>query len=386
MLARICSLHLLKLSVLTFFCLLGGVATAHQVPSLGLEVDLHQSAPSTIKLDIDPRLVVSSTPTQLPPIPADWYRSLNDADRQQTLESAVRFILGNIVFKSGQEPVMLNWKFTPVDGSNAVPLSDDSKEIHLLAQATATLHGPDFVVSLGKDCAAALTMIAAVDGTPERRPQVLFPGETSRPVKIVKDLAEPKVEAAPAPQPPVLPSVQQPALATSEEPSKPWFWEPFKLGLLHFIHQQDVEYTYEVRGSGFVMVEFGWTLSHIILAVVVAFLARSISRAIRALLLFHGVHFLFTLVFAQTGTVIPMPELVWPMCVLALGFVAWKLPNLAIPCLLVAALLHNLDEWPHAAGIPVLSMIELGFLVSGIALQLLVSGAFTWFAKMRSGK
>ncbi|MBL9117048.1 MAG: hypothetical protein JNJ83_18725 [Verrucomicrobiaceae bacterium] len=356
------------------------------MPSLGLEADLHQRAPSTLKLDIDPRLVVSANPSQLPPIPADWYRSLTDADRQQTLDSAVRFISGNLVFKSGAEPVMLKWRFTAVDGTTAVPLNDDSKEVHLLAQATVTLSGSDFTVSLGRDCAAALTMIAAVDGKTERRSQVLFPGETSRPVKIIRNLAEPKIEAPSSLPQPSQAKLQGQVAVTSDTPTGPWYWEPFKLGLTHFLHREDFEYSYDVPGVGFVLFEGGWSLSHLVFAIVLAVLVRSIPRALRAILMFHALHFVFTLLFAVTGTVLPMPEFVWPTCVIVLGLLVWKVPNLAIPCLIAAALIHNLDEWPHAAGFTVLTMIELGFLASGIVIQLLVTAFVCWMVKIRSGK
>jgi hypothetical protein len=67
-----------------------------------------------------------------------------------------------------------------MDGATNEPLKTDSKEVHLLAEMHGMAPGSDFQIVIGKDANSSVILLNSLGDQMERRPQVLFPGETSR--------------------------------------------------------------------------------------------------------------------------------------------------------------------------------------------------------------
>ena len=180
---------LLLSAVLT---LLTPILQAHTVPSLGLEVEVISNKHCRLLVDMDPRLFLSKNPTSLPPVGADWFRALTEDEVKKAQADASAFLSSMVSITIGGK-VSLEWKYTATDGATNKPLSAEATEVHFLAEGLIPAGaGPQsFQVSLHNDCAVALTMIAAVDGAPEKRPQVLFPGETSRAINWKNEVPSP---------------------------------------------------------------------------------------------------------------------------------------------------------------------------------------------------
>ena len=70
----------------------------------------------------------------------------------------------------------------PIDGADNTPLKADTQELHLLAKCAAPVPegAAEFQVSFAKNAAIDLRGLNGLENAAERKPQVLFPGETSR--------------------------------------------------------------------------------------------------------------------------------------------------------------------------------------------------------------
>ena len=86
-----------------------------------------------------------------------------------------------------------------MDGATNMPLAADTAEVHLLAEAKGVVPDAanDFSIELSRDANVSMILLCSFGGSMERRPNVVFPGETSRayalpfPVKSVNATAEP---------------------------------------------------------------------------------------------------------------------------------------------------------------------------------------------------
>jgi hypothetical protein len=244
---------------------------------------------------------------------------------EQAHQKAAAFINRTVTLRLGQSAAAPGWTFIPVDGANNKPLAPDSAEIHLVADAKVAVpaDAASLEIMLDRSSAAALTLLGTVYGKAERRPQVLFPGETSRPLKW-------QVTAPPA---------------TGQTFS--WYEAPFQHGLYHpFLRE---------------------SLQHWLLALILALSARTLARALLGWLIFHVVHTLTTYGCAVQNIVWIQPDWLWPVSLLAAVALAWRSPILAVPALAGLALLHSLDEWPHAALPSVIGMMELGLAAAHLA-------------------
>ena len=105
-----------------------------------------------------------------------------------------------------------------MDGATNMPLEAETREVHLLAQATSRLadDAVDFKAALSKDAAVSMILLNNLAGTPERRPQVLFPGETGRPFSLATLAAPPSPPVAEPPKPPPVKEVPAVKSATAE--------------------------------------------------------------------------------------------------------------------------------------------------------------------------
>ncbi len=318
------ALHKLGLRTLASLViwLAAGAANAHQVPSLGLDLEIINASTCRLKLDIDPRLFLSDKPATLPPVEAAWYRDLSPAKLDAAEASAAEFIRSRLVFKLGEVSINPTWKFLAMDPSGNQPLSATSKEIHLLADATAAIPAgvSTFQLSLDPNSSAALTMLTTIDGEAQRRPQVIFPGEQSRPITWTA-----------APTPP----------ATAEQ-GYVWYHAPFAHGFWHPL---------SLHG--------GW--SHLVFALCLVISAARFAPTVARLFAFHVLHFVITLTLSRPNYVWPQEAWLWPTLTLAL--LAIKRFNMVgvVSVLPILAALHSLNEWPHAATPSVIGVLELGF-------------------------
>ncbi len=159
---------------------------AHQVPNLTLEADFKSSGEVEFRLNLDPRLFLAAEPRSLPPVPAPWYRDQSEEEKKQTLADALVYVKTALTFFfDNQAAEELAWTFEPIDGATGLAFNDTTAEVHLLAtvktrcpEATAACS-----VRLEAPAKAPAVLLNRLDDQDERRPQILFPGETSRPFR-----------------------------------------------------------------------------------------------------------------------------------------------------------------------------------------------------------
>ena len=165
----------------------GGRLLAHAVPSLTVEALFKSDRSYELKVSIDARLFLSDKPTTLPPVEASWYRNQTPEQLAETEKRSTEYLEKALSLAfSGQAEPLPEDNYQAMDGATGQPLSAESKEVHLLATMRATMPAPakEFTLSVGKDANTSVILILSKDGEAERRPQVLFPGETSRPFAL----------------------------------------------------------------------------------------------------------------------------------------------------------------------------------------------------------
>jgi hypothetical protein len=95
-------------------------------------------------------------------------------------------------FFDDQAAAELTWEFKPIDGATGMAFDDNTAEVHLLA--TVKTRSPEAAetcsVRLEMPAKAPAVLLNRLDEQDERRPQILFPGETSRPFRHKPAAAE----------------------------------------------------------------------------------------------------------------------------------------------------------------------------------------------------
>lgn len=338
-----------------------GTVQAHQIPSLGLEVEIQAGGLQVLRLNIDPRLFLSQAPATLPPIEASWYREQNPEQIRKTHDDAAAYLQRTLKFLYGPDTATkLEWSFQPMDGGSNQPLGETSTEVHLLGEAhyKPPAASTSLTVGLAADSAAALTILTVIDGKPGRRPQVLFPGETGKPISWA---------GAPAPQ--IVASAGEASQPSSSSIPSAWYAAPMELGFWHAI-----------RGGN-------W--HHLWFVLVLGLFMKSVKEAVVALLGFHAVHLTATFACSWNQTVLEQPLWMWPAAVasiIAISLVAnrtrrWMLVAAVIGSL---AVLHSLNQWPHAAQPRVLLAMEAAFFAGHLACLLPVIALKASWARKRA--
>ena len=171
---------LLRHLLLLMFALSG--AYGHTVPTLVLETEFTADRSVSVSVNVDPRLFLSDKPTTLPPVPASWYLEQSTEARSKTDLQAAQYLAKALILSVGESIMNASWKFTAIDSATSTPLAAQSAEVHLLAQWKGKLPATagDFKVALDKACTVSLIVLNGTEGVKDRRPQVIFPGETSR--------------------------------------------------------------------------------------------------------------------------------------------------------------------------------------------------------------
>ncbi len=168
-----------------FLLCLVTMARAHTVPSLTVEAVFQPDHSYTLRINVDPRLFLSDQPTSLPPVEADWYRTQSPDQVKQTEQRATDYLKKAIGLLFATKPTDLPAiHFKPMDGATNEPLKAESKEVHLLAEMQGTAAGADFQIVIHQAANSSVILLNCLGDQMERRPQVLFPGETSRPFAI----------------------------------------------------------------------------------------------------------------------------------------------------------------------------------------------------------
>ncbi len=161
---------------------------AHVVPNMTIEADFSDEGGYTLRISIDPRTFLATDPTTLPPVPASWYREQTPEQITATqrkaceyLDSAVGLVFG------GRKSKLPACEIQAIDGSDNTPLTAATQEVHLLATAKGQVPGgaADFQLDFAKEANTTLILQASRAGVPDPRPQVVFPGEISRPFPLV---------------------------------------------------------------------------------------------------------------------------------------------------------------------------------------------------------
>ena len=152
-------------------------------------------------INVDPRLFLSSQPSSLPPVPADWYREQTPSQLSETEKKAADYLVKALSLRFGSVSLaMPELKFQPLDGATNNPLTPESSEVHLLATAKGLVPADQnsFELVLGHDAMVSLILMNSFQGEMERRPSVLFPGETSRPFPLPFQARTEEPKAVPA--------------------------------------------------------------------------------------------------------------------------------------------------------------------------------------------
>jgi MYXO-CTERM domain-containing protein len=185
-----------------FLAMLPGILQAHTVPSLTLEATFQTNGRYLLKANVDPRLFLAADPTSLPPVEAGWYRGQSAEQLNETEAKAADYLRQALVVTFGGAAHELSKPtFQPMDGATNERLSPTSQEVHLLAEVTGpTAPGP-FQVRLGQRANTSLILLTTIGDQAERRPMVLFPGETSIGIEVPQPPVEMAKMDTPVPSP-----------------------------------------------------------------------------------------------------------------------------------------------------------------------------------------
>ncbi|GEP45971.1 hypothetical protein [Brevifollis gellanilyticus] len=203
---------------LLFACLLVllfgvGPAQAHQVPNMTVEATFEPEGKFEMKVNLDPRVFLSTNPTSLPPVSADWYLNQTEDQVQKTYAQAAEHLKKHLEVKfGGQAQALPEVSWQAMDGATNKPLTRETAEAHLLGTLRGTVPAGkgDFALGFAKEAVVSLILLLKTPEMPEPKVQVLFPGESSRAIAVPTAAAAP-VEAPPPS--PVTPAADQPRRA-----------------------------------------------------------------------------------------------------------------------------------------------------------------------------
>lgn len=163
--------------------LAAGSAEAHVVPNMTVEAEFSADGRYAFQINVDPRTFLASDPTSLPPVPASWYLDQPAEQAAATKAKAQEYLsraLG-LVFGGNKAPLPI-CEILPIDGEDNTPLEPDTQEVHFLAKTSGSVPPgtASFQVEFSKDANTTLILLPRQTGNSAARPQVVFPGETSR--------------------------------------------------------------------------------------------------------------------------------------------------------------------------------------------------------------
>ncbi len=192
-------LILLRTIIPLLLGLLPVFAQAHSNPSLTMEAVFELDHSFTLRVNLDPRLILSTQPATLPPVEAQWYREQSATQLKDTEAKALEYVTKALGIRfSGTDVPLPVVTFTPIDGGTNVPLGPETQEVHLLAEMRGQVPSgaTTFQVVLGPTASASMILINSLGGQSQRRPSVVFPGETSRVFSLVPVVTTPLSQEA----------------------------------------------------------------------------------------------------------------------------------------------------------------------------------------------
>lgn len=169
-----------------FFALiaLSSLLHAHNVPSMTIESRFTASGNFDLTINFDPRAFLAADPRSLPPVAGSWFSDQSPDQAAATLEKAEDYLRQAVGLIFNGRPIPLpKLTIQPIDGSDNTPLKPDTQELHLLAKCAAPVPAgaTEFQIAFAKSATIDLILLNGLENAAERKPQVLFPGETSRP-------------------------------------------------------------------------------------------------------------------------------------------------------------------------------------------------------------
>ncbi len=187
--------------------MVAGLAQAHVVPNMTIEADFATDRSYTLRINFDPRTFLAADPTTLPPVPGSWYREQTPEQIAATHGKALEYLSSALSVRfGGQAGTLPECEIQAIDGADNTPLKADTPEVHLLAVCKGQIPpaAATFQLDFAKDANTTLILLHSQAGKAELRPQVIFPGETSRFFQLV------------AVAPPAAPTVRPPPPAASQ--------------------------------------------------------------------------------------------------------------------------------------------------------------------------
>jgi hypothetical protein len=172
-----------------FYLLSSVMGWAHTIPNLEVKADFLEDESYTLSINFDPRLFLSAKPTELPPVQAQWWLQQTAEQRAATLKQATAYLHAalSLVWSEKSAPAPA-YEITVIDGQTLQPLTETTQELHMLAklQSKLTAEQKAFQIKLNIEANAALVMFQRLGEQAEKRPQILFSGETSSPFAVRK--------------------------------------------------------------------------------------------------------------------------------------------------------------------------------------------------------
>lgn len=199
---RIFSRRIISAVFLTFLAVASTVS-AHVVPNMTVEAEFDSTGGYMLRINVDPRTFLAAEPTPLPPVTASWYLEQTPEQVAATHEKAQQYLASSLgLLFDGNKTILPACKIQAMDGADNTPLKADTQEVHLLATASGHLpaQSTTFQVDFAKDANTSLILLHSMAGKTELRPQVVFPGETSRPFQLHLVAAPDTPPGAPAPK------------------------------------------------------------------------------------------------------------------------------------------------------------------------------------------
>lgn len=189
---------MLFLRTLIFFVAASAFAHGHQVPNMTIEADFRADGSFEMKVNVDPRVFLSTQPESLPPVEAAWFLDQSPEQLKASYQKARAYLEKSLALKFGAEGLPLpevSWQ--AMDGATSLAVARETTEVHLLAtlKGTVPMGAPNFALGFGPEAKVSLILLLKTPELKEPKVQVIFPGENSRPV-VLPVIQRPPVESS----------------------------------------------------------------------------------------------------------------------------------------------------------------------------------------------
>ena len=155
---------------------------AHAVPTLVVDAEFSAEGRYQVRVNLDPRVFLSSQPTSLPPFPTSWWFEKNEDVLKKTRQQVIEYLNTQLILHFGDTALTQQWSIAAVEGLSSQPLKQSGLETHLEARSEGAIPSTakNFQLEVKKTCSIAVVLLNGLAGEKEKRPQALYPGENSR--------------------------------------------------------------------------------------------------------------------------------------------------------------------------------------------------------------